>query len=63
MCTFILFQTYIGDILVAVNPCKHVPLYDEQVNRKVFLLVNYKVVYGYQEYICNAFYLRTGQFA
>lgn len=29
------FQTYIGDILVAVNPCKPLSLFDEKVGQKI----------------------------
>ena len=31
--TYRLFQTYIGDILVAVNPCKPLNLFDDKVSQ------------------------------
>ena len=36
---FFIFQTYIGDILVAVNPCKPLPLFDVQVSVHVDVIL------------------------
>jgi len=46
-----LFQTYIGDILIAVNPYKTVPLYGDEVLR-FFIVIIYIDIN-----IANVFYI------
>jgi len=48
---FWLFQTYIGDILIAVNPYKTVPLYGDEVLR-FFIVIIYIDIN-----IANVFYI------
>ena len=46
-----MFQTYIGDILIAVNPYKTVPLYGDEVLR-FFIVIIYIDIN-----IANVFYI------
>ena len=35
------FQTYVGDILIAVNPFRDIGIYDDEVSNKTLTFLNY----------------------